>query len=81
MGDIQSTMHSISDLITDIELFDEFTDEKKLGKDLKNLAFHLRFQSSQKTLQESDIDEVMQKIIKELAQKYGAKLRLEFDKG
>ncbi len=62
-----------------IELFDEYQDEKFLGKGLKNLAFHLEFQSSDHTLQEAEIETIFQAVVTALKKDLGAQLRLEFD--
>ena len=57
------------------ELFDEFSDAEKLGEGVKNLAFHLSFQSSEKTLDESKIEADFQNIVQTLSQKHKAELR------
>ncbi len=79
MGDLEKSMKKASSTLTKVELFDEFYDEKKLGKNLKNLAFHLEFRSHEKTLDDKTIDREFQSIVKKLGQEWKAKLRLEFD--
>ena len=81
IADIKHETFSVAECLKGMELFDEFIDEKKLGKDLKNLAFHLEFQSHKKTLDEKDIQVQFKKIVKKLEQKFGAKLRLDFEIG
>lgn len=79
MGDVEKFMYEASPLLKSVELFDEFQDEKKLGKGVKNLAFHLKFQSSEKTLDDKTIDSNFKSITDILSKKCGAKLRLSFD--
>ena len=61
------------DLI-DIKLFDLFKGGE-LQKNQKSLAFRLTWQSSKGTLEDKYIDSVVDKIIKSLKTKFGAKLR------
>ena len=61
------------DLI-DIKLFDLFKGGE-LQKNKKSLAFRLTWQSSKETLEDSYIDSAVEKIIKSLKNKFGAKLR------
>ena len=61
------------DLI-DIKLFDLFKGGE-LQKNKKSLAFRLTWQSGKETLEDSYIDSAVEKIIKSLKNKFGAKLR------
>ena len=79
VGDLVKFAHANSEFLTEIELFDDFTDEARFGKDLKNVAFHLTFKSREKTLEETEIDQEFNKIKKVWEKEFGAKLRLEFD--
>jgi phenylalanyl-tRNA synthetase beta chain len=78
-GDLIKTSHQASPLLTKCSFFDEFTDRAKLGE-LKNLSFHLEFRSWEKTLDESEIETAFENIVQLLQDKFGAELRLEFDK-
>lgn len=78
--EIEKHAKKVAPFLQKIELFDEYEDEQKLGKGLKNLAFHLTFKSSEKTLEEKEIESNFLAIVKVLDQKLGAKLRLDFDK-
>jgi len=60
-----------SDLLTNISLFDLYTG-KKLGKNQKSLAFSLTFQSPIKTLQDNDVDPIMEKILQQLSRQHDA---------
>ncbi len=80
IADIEKIAKESSPYLQKIELFDEYRDTEKLGKDLKNLAFHLQFQSVDKTLEEEEIETHFQAIVDQLNKKLKAQLRLEFDK-
>ncbi len=71
--EIVKTVTGVSPLIQKVELFDVF-ESKELG-DKRNVAFHLIFQSSDKTLKSEEVDKIQKKIIKTLQNKYQAKLR------
>jgi len=62
-------------LLAEAELFDYFTDEKKIGKGKKSLAFHLIFQSSDRTLTSEEVDGEMKKIIARLEKSFKAEIR------
>ena len=51
------------DIIRDIDLFDIYEGDELPGQK-KNLAFHIIYQSEEKTLSSSEIDEIQSKIIK-----------------
>ena len=51
------------ELLRDTDLFDYFYDEKMKNKSQKSLAFHLKFESKERTLKDEEIDKIMQKII------------------
>lgn len=62
------------ELLVDTDLFDYFQDEEMKGGGQKSLAFHLKFESSDKTLQDIEVDEIIARIIKGLEAK-GWKVR------
>ncbi len=76
VGALTKTAQSVCPALKSIELFDEFTDAQKLGEGVKNTAFHLTFQSTDKTLDESEIEAAFQSIVKALETTYKAKLRV-----
>ncbi len=78
-GDIQKTSFEASEYLADLELFDEYADSEKLGENIKNLAFHLTFQSLDKTLSEDEINQAFNDIVKSLSEKFNAQLRSDFD--
>ena len=77
--DIEKTMKAAIPFLISIELFDVFEDEEKLGSGKKNLAFHLTFQSLEKTLNEADIEEAMKTLFEATENQFHATLRLAFD--
>ncbi len=72
-GKIKDQVQSVSNLIKEVELFDVFEDEK-FG-DKRNIAFHIIYQSDKETLKSEKIDNIQDKIIKRIENKFKAKLR------
>ncbi len=60
-------------LVESCELFDVFKDKKTSGK--QSWAFHISYRDKAKTLQTEEVDKVQDKIIKLLADKFGAIIR------
>ena len=75
-ADLIKTAQSTSEMLTKIVLFDEYKDAQKIGEGLKNLAFHLSFQASDRTLTEAEIELELNRVLETLEQAHGAKLRL-----
>jgi len=71
--EIAETVGKIDPLIKKVELFDVFESKEFGGK--RNVAFHIIFQSSEKTLKSGEVDKIQDRIIKILQDKYRAKLR------
>ncbi len=61
-------------LIIDVDLFDIYEGEE-LPRGKKNLAFHLIFQSKDRTLTSKEIDQIQNKIIKTLEENPGWRVR------
>lgn len=61
-------------LLKKVEIFDVYLD-KKLNTDQKSIAFHLKFQSDDRTLKDEEVVRVFIKIIKKCEDKFNAKLR------
>lgn len=53
------------DLVQDVDLFDMYEGEEIPGGK-KNLAFHIIYQSYEKTLKDEEVDKIQRKIIREL---------------
>ena len=61
-------------LLTDVKLFDVYTGEH-VSENEKSLAYSLTFSSPDRTLNEEEVMEVFDKIINDVENKLGAKLR------
>ncbi len=72
-ADITATLRK-QPLVTLVELFDLYEGEK-IGADKKSLAFHVAYQSPERTLTIAEIDVVQAAMIKELEKKFSAQLR------
>jgi len=80
VAEIEKVAKAASPLLQKIECFDEFIDVKKLGENMKNLAFHCEFQSKDETITDTEIDKNFSAIVDALHRKFGTELRSEFDK-
>lgn len=68
--DVENVIQTVGGLLLiDVDLFDYFQDEKKHEAEEKSLAFHLIFQSSERTLRDEEIDASVKKIIQALEEK------------
>jgi phenylalanyl-tRNA synthetase beta chain len=73
--DILKTIYTAGKpLLVNIELFDVY-EGKPLMTHEKNLAFHLTYQSSEKTLKDAEVKNAQEKIVRVLEEKFGAKVR------
>lgn len=73
--EIQSLIKSAgSKLLISADLFDVYEDEEAFAA-RKNMAFHLIFQSEEKTLSDKEADKIMEKIIKRLEENPDFKTR------
>lgn len=72
--DIQSFIENFDSIVQTCSIFDIFEDEK-IGKDLKSLSFRIFFSHKDKTLTDVETNGVVDKIVSELNQKFGAILR------
>ena len=61
-------------LLKDVELFDVYVGQQ-IPSGKKSLAYHLTFQSPSKTLTDKDVSKQRARIIKQLQQRLGARLR------
>jgi len=75
IGEIEEEIRkSSSELLRQIRLFDIYVgDQISAGK--KSIAFSLEFMSREKTLTEKEVDEVVQRIVANIGNKYHAVLR------
>lgn len=62
-------------LLKDINLFDVYADEDRLGKGKKSYAISYIFEDSTKTLKDKDVDKIMNKMIMKYESELGAEIR------
>lgn len=75
IGELTKCIKSKSKILLEsIEMFDIYRSEQ-IGNDKKSVAFKLSFRSSEKTLNDGEINTIMSNIINELDNKFNAKLR------
>ena len=68
--DIENTIHAAGGaLLVDTDLFDYFQDNVLRENEQKSLAFHLVFQSPDRTLTDAEADTIMKKITAALEEK------------
>ena len=72
--DIKKEISSFHELIKNVELFDVYTGEN-IGANKKNLAFHISYQSPDKTLTSVEVDDIQQQLIKKVEEKFDAQIR------
>lgn len=72
--EVEDAIRALSDNISRVELFDEFISDT-LGKNMKNIAFHLYLQEMNRTMTDESANMIINKVIKEIETKYSAKLR------
>ncbi len=66
VGDVMKIIEDTGgELVQDVDLFDMYEGEE-IPDNKKNLAFHIIYQSYEKTLKDEEIDKIQRKIIKEL---------------
>jgi len=73
-ADLWQTIKNFNPLILSAEPFDIFESEK-LGAGVRSIAFHLVFQSPQRTLKSEEADRIMGDLVKLCQDKFGVKLR------
>jgi phenylalanyl-tRNA synthetase beta chain len=61
-------------LVNKVEVFDLFKG-KQLGDTKKSIAFRIRFQSSERTLNDKEVSKIFNKIISDAGREFGATLR------
>ena len=75
VGDIEKCIkNNAGTYLQDIQLFDIYRG-KQIGQGFKSVAYAIKFQSSEKTLTDNEINEVFEKILSALKNQLDAKLR------
>ena len=62
-------------ILKHISLFDVYDNEEQLGSGKKSYAVSFVFENNEKTLQDKEIDHVMEKLVSQLSDKTGAIIR------
>ena len=73
-GSIVDAITACDELITKVTLFDLFESEK-LGADKKSMAFNIKLASNTADVTDKMADEVFEKVVAALAEKFGAQMR------
>ncbi len=73
-NDIRNEIKNWHELIKSVDLFDVYVGEN-LGEDKKNLAFHIIYQSNDRTLTSEEIDEIQKQLIENLEKRFEAQIR------
>ncbi|PIZ95443.1 MAG: phenylalanine--tRNA ligase subunit beta [Candidatus Magasanikbacteria bacterium CG_4_10_14_0_2_um_filter_37_12] len=79
--DVVAEIKNVDALIRSVELFDVFfpsasaKEKTKLGESKKSMAYHIVYQSNEKTLEASEIDIVHEKVLLALQKKFEAEVR------
>jgi phenylalanyl-tRNA synthetase beta chain len=71
---VDELIKSAGELVRNVNLFDVYKG-KQVPDNMKSLAFSIEYYSSDKTLTDEEVDEIHQKIISMLKEKFGAELR------
>jgi phenylalanyl-tRNA synthetase beta chain len=73
-NEIRKELLNFNPLIKEVELFDVYVGDK-LAEGEKSLAWHINFQSEERTLTAEEVDVVVSELVKVLESKFAAKLR------
>ncbi len=73
-ADLVATIKQSSPLIVEVELFDEFSTEE-IGTKKKSMAYHLVYQSNDRTLKAQEVDQLHSKVEKVLKKEFDARVR------
>jgi len=71
---LENMKHTGGDLLSDVSVFDVYEGDS-IGASKKSMAFHLTFQSVDRTLQDNEIQELKTRLLSNLKDKFGADLR------
>ena len=73
-NDISKEIKKFNPLIKEVELFDVYSG-KNLEISTKSMAFHINYQSNERTLNHEEVDEIQTGLIKHLKEKFNANVR------
>ena len=73
--DVLNVINSVGgELVRDVDLFDMY-EGGEMPRDKKNLAFHIVYQSDERTLTDKEIDKIHNRIVREVSKKMGWEVR------
>lgn len=72
---VSIAMKNAKKILTDINLFDVYENEERLGKNKKSYAVSYIFQDAAKTLKDKEVERVMKKLINAYERQLGAVIR------
>jgi phenylalanyl-tRNA synthetase beta chain len=73
-GNIKKEIESFDKLIKEVELFDVY-EGANLPDGSKSLAFHVVYETPERTLETAEVDALQEKLLKHLEEKFEAKIR------
>lgn len=73
IGEILETIQQVADFVDDVDLIDEYSDEKLGGR--QSLTFRIVFQVEDRTLTDAEVNKEQEKIVKALGEKFKAVVR------
>jgi phenylalanyl-tRNA synthetase beta chain len=74
-GELEDLIYKVGKpLVNEVDVFDLFKG-KQLGDNKKSIAFRIRFQSSERTLNEKEVSKIFNKIISDAERNFNATLR------
>ena len=62
-------------LLKDVNLFDVYEDAERLGEDKVSYAMSFTFENPERTLKDKEVDKVMDQLIRDYEEKFGALIR------
>lgn len=72
--EVVEQIYKVSGFIGRVELFDEFSSDK-FGIGMKNIAYHIYLQHMDRTMTDTEADEIINNIVLKVEKKFNAKLR------
>ena len=77
VGDVLEAIHKLGkQLIIDAKPVNIYADQDDIGKDFKSVTFSIIFQDSSKTLEDSDVNPIIEEIVNFAEKNFDAKLRV-----
>tara|TARA_Y100001968_G_scaffold330614_1_gene382954 strand:- start:2430 stop:4808 length:2379 start_codon:yes stop_codon:yes gene_type:complete len=75
--DILDVIHKLGkQLVVDVQPINIYSDDNSIGKDFKSVTFSIIFQHSSKTLEDTDVNSIINEIVNFAEKNFNAKLRV-----